>query len=126
MYYDVLPKLKNAVMARKDRVVTPFSKMDFAVLNALVEAGYLASAEKEAAGKKNIIVVRLGSKTKKTSFSDFKLVSKPSRHSYIDYRNLRPVMQGHGIGVLSTSKGIMTDRTARKNKIGGEYLFQVW
>lgn len=126
MYYDVLAKLKNAVMARKDRVVTPFSKMDFAVLTALHDAGYIAGIEKEMIGKKAVIVIRLAARDKKKAFSDFKLVSKPSRHTYIDYRKIRPVLQGHGTGVLSTSKGIMTDRTARKNKIGGEYLFQVW
>lgn len=126
MYYDVLPKLKNAVRARKERVTTPFSQMDFAVLTALVTAGYLASVEKELIGKKNFLVVRIGHKNKKGVISDFKLVSKPSRHTYADYRSLKPVMQGYGVGVLSTSRGIMTDRAARKNKVGGEYLFQVW
>lgn len=129
MYYNVLSELKNAVRAGKERARLPFSKMDFAVLAALADAGFVKGIEKEAVGKRNFISVRLA-KTEgrrvKGAFSDFKMVSKPSRHSYIDYRKLRPVRQGYGVGVLSTSKGIMTDREARKQKVGGEYLFQIW
>lgn len=128
MYYDLLPKIKNAIQARKDKMVVPFSRMDFAVLNVLAEQGYVKSAEKEttANGKKSVIIVRLGTKTKAARVSDFTTISKPSRHFYKDYRSLRPVRQGHGIAVLSTSKGIMTGKDARKQKIGGEYLFEIW
>lgn len=124
MHYNILSELKNAVRARKERVTFPYSKMDHAVLKTLVEGGYVKSAEKETVGRKNFIAVRLPSKEK--ALNDFKIVSKPSRHFYADYRSLRAVKQGHGLGVLSTSKGIMTDREAKKNKIGGEYLFQIW
>jgi small subunit ribosomal protein S8 len=123
MYYRLLPEIKNAVRARKDSMTVPFSKMDFAVLTSLVGAGYLKSAEKEAVGKKNFIVVKFA---KKGTVNDFKLISKPSRHFYADYRSLKRVMQGHGVGVLSTSHGIMTDKEARKKKVGGEYLFEIW
>jgi small subunit ribosomal protein S8 len=123
MYYKLLPEIKNAVRARKDRIMTPFSNMDYAVLKALVETGYIKSVEKEAVGKKNFLSIKIG---KKGVMNDFKLISKPSRHFYADYRSLRPVKQGHGVGVISTSKGIMTDKMARKQKVGGEYLFEVW
>lgn len=126
MYYDLLPKLKNATRARKDKLTIPFSKMDFAVLTALMGAGYVKHVEQEAVGKKNFIVVRLAYEKKQSVVNDFKTLSKPSRHFYADYRSLRPVMQGHGVGVISTSEGIMTDKQARKKKIGGEYLFQIW
>jgi len=123
MYYRLLPEIKNAIMARKDRVTFPYSKMDHAVLSALVGAGYIKSVDKEMAGKRNVLAVKLG---KKGGFNDFKLISKPSRHFYADYRSLRPIKQGYGIGVLSTSRGIMTTKDARKQKVGGEYLFEVW
>lgn len=110
-------------MARKDRLTVPFSKMDHAVLQSLVVAGYIKSVEKEMIGKKQFLSVYLG---KKDVFNDFKLISKPSRHFYADYRSLRSVKQGHGAGVISTSKGVMTDKEARKQKIGGEYLFEIW
>lgn len=124
MYYDLLAQLKNAMQARKEKFILPFSKMDFAVATALVDAGYLKSAEKETIGRRNMIVVRC--KGKEKGMSDFKIVSKPSRHFYADYRSLHPVKQGHGVAVLSTSRGIMTDRAARKAKVGGEYLFEIW
>jgi small subunit ribosomal protein S8 len=123
MYYSLLSQMKNAIGARKDRITAPFSKMDFAVATALVEAGYLKSVDKEAVGKKNILVAKLA---KKGTMNDFKIVSKPSRHFYMDYRSIRSVKQGHGVAVLSTSKGIMTDKQARKQKVGGEYLFEIW
>jgi len=125
MYYNILSELKNAVRARKEKIVFPFSKMDFAVAKTLVEAGYMKSAEKEMIGRKNAIVVRLANKDKDANI-DFKLISKPSRHFYADYRSLRRVKQGYGVGVLSTSKGIMTDVQAKKAKLGGEYLFEIW
>jgi len=126
MYYHLLPKIKNALAARKEKLIVPFSKMDFAVLKALEGAGYLKNVEKETVGKKSVVVARLAYQDKEGVFGDFKLISKPSRHRYVDYRSLRSVRQGYGIGVLSTSKGIMTNKEAKKNKIGGEYLFEVW
>ncbi len=126
MYYRLLAEIKNATLAHKERITVPFSTMDFAILQVLVTAGYLKSAEREAVGKKNIIVARLSYRDKIGTVTNFKLISKPSRHQYIDYRSVRPVKQGYGIGVLSTPKGIMTAKDARKNKVGGEYLFEIW
>jgi small subunit ribosomal protein S8 len=126
MYYDLLSKIKNATMARKDKIIVPFSRMDFAIANVLVEGGYLKSVEKETTGKKSVMVIRTGVKKKTAMVTDFKIMSKPSRHLYRDYRGLRPVRQGYGLAVLSTSKGIMTEKKARKGKVGGEYLFEIW
>ncbi len=126
MYYDILPKIKNATRAQKDKLVVPFANMDFAVMKSLESAGYLKGVEKELVGRRNMIVAKLVYKGKEGAVNDFKLISKPSRHFYADYRSLRAVRQGYGLGVLSTSKGIMTDKEARKSKIGGEYLFEIW
>ena len=125
MHYTILPELKNAVRAKKDKVIFPYSKMDLAVLKKLAENGYVKSAEREAAGRKSIIVVKLSRGTV-SPLNDFKITSKPSRHIYTDYRTLGAVRQGHGLAMLSTSQGIMTGREAKKNKIGGEYLFEIW
>ncbi len=126
MYYDILAKLKNAARAEKEKITLPFSKMDLAVLTVLATAGYIKSAERENVGRKSVLNVRLAYKDKHSVITDFKTMSKPSRHLYIDYRNLRSIKQGYGAAVISTSRGIMTDRQARKNKVGGEYLFQIW
>jgi small subunit ribosomal protein S8 len=126
MYYDLLAQLKNATMAKKEKITVPFSKMDAAVLKTLVENNYIKSADNEVVGGKNFIGIRIAYKDKIGQVSDFKIVSKPSRRFYFDYRSLRPVKQGYGVAVLSTSKGIMTNKEARKKKIGGEYLFEIW
>jgi small subunit ribosomal protein S8 len=129
MHYTILPELKNAVRAKKDKVIFPYSKMDLAILKKLAENGYVKSAEREAAGRKSIIVVKLHAADPKNfapAVSDFKIKSKPSRHTYADYRSLNAVRQGHGLSMLSTSQGIMTGKEAKKNKIGGEYLFEIW
>jgi small subunit ribosomal protein S8 len=125
MYYNLLSQLKNAIRAKKDKVTLPYSRMDAAVANVLVEAGYLKGVDVEAVGDKKTLLLR-PSRSRKEVMNDFKIVSKPSRHFYFDYRSLRPVKQGHGVALLSTSKGIMTDKEARKQKIGGEYLFEIW
>jgi small subunit ribosomal protein S8 len=126
MHYNILSELKNATRAKKDKIVFPFTKMDFAILTKLAENDYVKSVEKEAVGKKNIITVGLAYKNKEAAVNDFKIMSKPSRHMYTDYQSLPTVKQGHGLAMLSTSKGIMTGREAKKQKVGGEYLFEIW
>ncbi|MDR3581880.1 MAG: 30S ribosomal protein S8 [Candidatus Pacebacteria bacterium] len=126
MHYNILSELKNAVRAKKDKITFPYSKMDFAILKKLAENGYVKAVEKETVGKKNIIAVRVMHGGKVPVVNDFSIKSKPSRHTYIDYRSLNTVRSGHGISMLSTSQGIMTGKEARKNKVGGEYLFELW
>ena len=124
MYYRILPELKNALRAGKEKMTVPFSRMDFAVLEILRDNGYVKSVEKEMIGRRSMIAIRLNKK--KNSDVDFKLLSKPSRRFYSDYRSLHKVRQGYGLGVLSTPAGILSVADAKKKKVGGEYLFQIW
>ncbi|OGY98673.1 MAG: 30S ribosomal protein S8 [Candidatus Liptonbacteria bacterium RIFCSPHIGHO2_01_FULL_57_28] len=126
MYYDLLPRIKNAGAARKESFMAPYSNLDLAIAQILVAAGYLKSAEKRIIGKKNFLEVSLKYYKKKPAMTDFRLVSKPSRHIYSTYRELRPVRQNYGFSVISTPKGIMTGKDAKKQKVGGEYLFEIW
>jgi small subunit ribosomal protein S8 len=126
MYYDLLPRIKNAGRAQKDTLLAPYSNLDLAVGQVLVKTGYLKSAEKRVVGKKNYIEIGLKYKDKKPMMTDFRLLSKPSRHTYSGYRDLRPVRQHYGLAVLSTPQGIMTNKEAKKQKVGGEYLFEIW
>ena len=127
MHYDLLAKIKNGLRARKEVIHTPFSKLDFAVAKILAEAGYLEDAQKKSIGKKSVVELRLRYVSKnQPAISDFKIISTPKRHIYMSYRELRPVKQGYGLGVLSTPEGILNNREARKRKVGGEYLFEIW
>lgn len=126
MYHDLLPKMKNALRARKENILVPFSRMDFTVLKVLKDAGYVKEVEKRMVGRKAFLEITLLYKKKEPVMSDFRLISKPSRHLYKGYREVYSVKQGYGLGILSTPKGIMTEKEAKKQKVGGEYLFQIW
>lgn len=126
MYYDFLPRIKNAVRADKMSVRIPFSKMDFAIARVLAENGFIGGVEKRTFGKRHYIEIALPKNGDAASFRDFSFVSTPSRHIYRKHTELKPVRQHFGIGVLSTPKGIMTNKEARKQKVGGEYLFEIW
>jgi len=126
MYYDLLARIKNAQMAEKESLTVPFSTMDYAVAKILVQAGYLKNADKKSISRKSCIEIKLAYKDKKPLMNDFKIISKPSRRIYIDYRSLRPVKQGYGIGIISTPRGVLSEKEAKKRKVGGEYLVQVW
>ena len=112
-------------MAGKEIILVPFSKMDFSVCKILTGGGYLKDAKEKVMGRKKFIEIRLFGRKKRT-INGIKIISKPSRHLYFEYAKLRPVKSGYGIGVISTSKGIMTEKEAKKNKVGGEYLFEIW
>src|SRR5258708_6172531 len=102
MYYDLLPRIKNAYMAKKETTTAPFSKMDFAIAKVLVDAGYLKDAQKKSGGRYPALELRLAYKNDKPVFTDFKFISKPSRRLYAGYRTIRNVKQGHGVGLFST------------------------
>lgn len=126
MYYDLLARIKNGLLARKESVFMPHSNFDFAVAKVLESAGYVKSVEKKVFGKKTNIEVKLKYEDGKPAMTDFKIMSKPSRRLYEGRDELRPVKQNYGIAVLSTSAGVMSNKEARKKNVGGEYLFEVW
>lgn len=126
MYYNLLTRIKNAARAEKEALTVPFSNFDYDIAKVLVKEGFLKSVDKRVAGKKNFLDIEVAYKGKLPVLTDFRLVSKPSRHIYFGYRDIKPVRQQFGVAVLSTPKGVMTSRTARKEKMGGEYLFEIW
>ena len=126
MYFDLLAKIRNAAKARKDVLYVPYSKMDHEVAKILLEANYLRGVQKKALGRQQCLEIKLFESDKRHVMNGFKIISKPSRHFYVGYRSIRPVKQGYGLGVLSTPKGLLSHRDAKKQKVGGEYLFEVW
>jgi small subunit ribosomal protein S8 len=126
MYWNLLSKIKNGYLARKEKIMIPFSGLNFDILKVLKEGGYLNDVERKIINKKNFLEIKLSYSNNKPVMSDFRLISTPSRHIYKTHKELKPVKQGYGLGVVSTSKGVMSSADAFKNKIGGEYLFEVW
>lgn len=126
MYYDILTRIKNAQAVRRPRVKAPFNKADLAVLEVLEKNGFIGAVTKKGRGIKRILDVDLKYRDQEPVISGLKFVSLPSRRVYVKSTDLRQVRQGFGIGVVSTSKGVMSSREAKKSNLGGEYLFEIW
>lgn len=126
MYHDLLIRIKNAQAARQQRVKIPYSKMDEAIANLLVQHGYIAGAAKKGRMPKRVLDVELKYENGVGAIRGVKFISKPSRRIYAGYRDLKPARQGYGMLVVSTPKGVMSGTEARKQKAGGELLFEIW
>src|SRR5689334_7885619 len=126
---DMLARIRNAAMARHDVTRMPASKIKRNILDLLKVEGYVADVRQEALGPKGFptLFVTLKYGPGRTSaFQGIKRVSRPGRRVYVSHDDIPRVLSGLGISILSTSQGIMTDREARKRKIGGELLCEVW
>ncbi|HEY4475306.1 MAG TPA: 30S ribosomal protein S8 [Candidatus Paceibacterota bacterium] len=126
MYTDLLTRIKNSQAAKMEYVKVPFSNADFAIAELLAKRGYLESAAKKGRMPKRVIEIKLKYPDGKGAITGVKFKSKSSRRLYLGYRDLRPVKNSYGDSVISTSKGIMTGKEARKQKLGGEILFEIW
>lgn len=124
---DMLIRIKNAQAVRKDAVDFPHSKIKAEILGVLEGSGFIGAAQKKGKKQKKFLsVALLYGKDGRGRVNGVERVSKPSRRVYAGYDELRPVRQGVGLAIISTSKGIMTGKEARKQKIGGEVLFKIW
>ncbi len=126
MYIDLLTKLKNAQAAKKKEIKVPYTKMDEQVLEILRKQKFIEVFEKKGRNPKRILDIKLRYEEEGGAITGVRFVSKPSRRLYKGYKELRPVRSGFGTLVLSTPKGIVTGLEARKMKVGGELLFEVW
>lgn len=125
---NALIKVKNAQAVKQESAKVPFSKMTLAILEILKKYHYIESVAEKGVSKKDIkdIEVKLRYKDNGGAIHGIKILSKPSRRLYAGYKEIKPVKQGYGVLVLSTSKGIMDGKTAKKMKLGGQLLFEIW
>ena len=127
MIYNVLSRISNGLTRKMSRVKVPYSVADTAVLEALVKCGYISSAVRKGRGVKRIIDIDLKyDEGGKPFIKEIKLISKPSRRVYIGYLKIKPSRHGNGRFILSTPLGIMSNHDARRKKVGGEVLFEIW
>mgnify|MGYP004716099439 FL=1 len=124
---DLLTRIRNALTAKHETVSVPNSKMKKSIVDILVNEGFVKSAEVvEKDGKSEIVItLKYGAKNEKV-ITNLKRISKPGLRVYCGYEQLPKVLGGLGIAIVSTSKGVMTDKQARNNNIGGEVLAYVW
>jgi len=125
---DMLTRIRNANTAKHDTVDVPASKMKLAIANILVDEGYIAKYDLIGEGvAKNIhITLKYGADKNEKIISGLKRISKPGLRIYADSENLPKVLGGLGIAIVSTNKGVMTDKEARQQKVGGEVLAYIW
>ncbi len=124
---DMLTRIRNASSAKHDSVDVPASKVKKAIAQILLDEGYIASFTVIEDGKQGVIHITLKyGQNKSQIITGIRRVSKPGLRIYTNVEDMPKVMKGLGIAILSTSKGIMTDKAARKANVGGEVLAYVW
>jgi small subunit ribosomal protein S8 len=124
---DMLTRIRNANSAKHDTVDIPASNMKKAIAQILLEEGYIKSYNVQQDGKQGVIrVVLKYGENKSQVICGLRRISKPGLRIYTNCEDCPKVMKGLGIAILSTSKGVMTDKAARKAGVGGELLAYVW
>jgi small subunit ribosomal protein S8 len=123
---DFLARIRNASRAAKQEFTAPFSQIKGEIARILQEEGYIWSYEVVTGEGKPHLKVKLKYHGKTPVITDLKRVSSPGRRHYVGHDDVPQVRRGLGISILSTSKGLMSGRHARKQKVGGELLALVW
>lgn len=123
---DFLTQIRNANLADKQEVLTPYTRLKSDIANLLKREGFIQDAElAEVDGKQRLrVTMKTGQRVK--PIRGIKKISKPGRRHYVGSGSLPKVLAGLGFAVISTSKGIMTDQEARKENVGGEVLLHIW
>jgi small subunit ribosomal protein S8 len=128
----MLARIRNGALARHDRVEMPHSTLKFAVANVLKSEGFIDDVRESEGGegpRTLTLVLRYGKTThhdKDSAIDGVRRVSAPGRRVYVRFDRIPRVRSGMGISILSTSRGVMADRTAREQRVGGELLCEVW
>jgi small subunit ribosomal protein S8 len=124
---DMLARIRNAVIARHDFVNIPHSMLKHHIADVLKSEGYVDDVRvEESEGRKRITVVLRYDRNKQAAIDGLLRLSSPGRRLYVRHDRIPRVRSGMGISILSTSRGVMTDRDARKQRVGGELLCAVW
>ena len=124
---DMLTRIRNAVQAKHARVDLPSSKLKIEIARILKEEGYLTNYKVvEEKGKKTLRVFLRYTPDRRGVITDLKRVSRPGSRRYVGKTDIRAVVGGMGIAIVSTPRGLMTGHAARKQGVGGELLCEVW
>lgn len=127
---DLLARIRNASLAHHELTRLPASKLKYSIAELLKAEGYVADVREEEWGEKKhktlTIVLRYHGPERKAAFHGIRRVSRPGRRVYVRHDQIPRVLSGLGVSILSTSQGLMTDKEARRRKVGGELLCEVW
>jgi len=124
---DFLTRMRNGLHARQKEIATAYSRLKFELARVLLEEGFISNFRVEGEEPKKRIIVSLKYLDEGGSvIRGMELVSRQSRRSYVGRADIPKVLGGLGVAILSTPKGIMTDRDARRKGVGGEVICKVW
>lgn len=124
---DMLTRIRNATMARHDRVEMPHSRLKEHVAGVMKGEGYIDDVRVgEAEHLKTLTLVLRYGRDRQSAIDGLRRVSTPGRRVYVRHDRIDRVCSGMGISILSTSRGVMTDREARRQRVGGELLCEIW
>lgn len=118
--------IKNALMARKETVVIPYSKLKESMAGILSREGYIGEVSVDETSPFKQIVITLKYVGKLPAVTDVRRLSKPGRRLYASAGQIPKALGGYGITIVSTNKGILTDKEARQQNVGGELICQIW
>ncbi len=120
---DLLTKIRNAFLAKKEEISCPYSKIKEEILKIMKKEGFISDYKVVSEDGKQSLFVVLNLELPSLNLEK---VSKPGRRQYASYKDIKPVMYGYGIGIMSTSEGLMTFKEAKKKKLGGEVITHIW
>ena len=124
---DMLTRIRNANKNRAKVVSMPSSKMKETIAAILKDEGFIENYSIEKNDVQNTLTLTLKyGKNKERVITGLKRISKPGLRVYLEAKEIKPVLNGLGIAIVSTSKGVMTDKEARKNNVGGEVIAYIW
>jgi len=124
---DMLTTINNAQIVSKKQISVPYSEFNFRIAELLKKEGYILNVEKKGRVPNKKIMIDLKYKENGTPMiSKVKKVSKQGQRIYKTSSEIRPVKSGYGFSIVSTSRGVMTNKEARRNKVGGEIICEVW
>jgi small subunit ribosomal protein S8 len=124
---DMLTRIRNAALARHERAEMPHSKLKEHIATVLKGEGYIDDVRtSEGEGPKQLVLVLRYGRDRQSAIDGVRRVSAPGRRVYVRFDRIPRVRSGMGVSILSTSRGVMTDKEARKQRVGGELICEVW
>jgi small subunit ribosomal protein S8 len=123
---EMLTAIRNAQAVLKPTVVVPFSEFKNEIMKVMEKEGLVEKIEKKGKKAKKTLEITLKYNEGVPAISGLKRISKPGQRIYIDHRGIKPIKSGYGMSLISTSKGLLTNKEARKQKVGGEVICEIW
>lgn len=123
---DMLTRIRNAIAVNKHEVLVPYSKIKFAIAQILAENNFITSAEETQLSMGKMIKIVINTPNSNANITEITRISKPGRRHYANASEIPVVKSGRGMVIVSTSRGLMTDSDARKQKVGGELICKVY